>query len=79
MFKQEQNTRISAGGQSLGELHNHNSVLVGFPQSEEKCLKHASANGGRWPKLKTTRHWVVSTLCQLLGLLALATFDFAFD
>lgn len=32
-------TRVSAGGQSLSELHNHNSVLVGFSSNREEVSK----------------------------------------
>ncbi|CAB1210285.1 hypothetical protein SFB9_1007 [Klebsiella michiganensis] len=39
VFNQEQNTRISAGGQSLSELHNHNSVLVGFSSNRGEVSK----------------------------------------
>ncbi|HCT8857458.1 TPA: host cell division inhibitor Icd-like protein [Klebsiella michiganensis] len=39
MFKQEQNTRVSAGGQSLSELQNSNSVLVGFSSNRGEVSK----------------------------------------
>ncbi|EPG5518801.1 host cell division inhibitor Icd-like protein [Klebsiella pneumoniae] len=39
MFKQKQNTRLHAGGQSLSELQNSNSVLVGFSSNRGEVSK----------------------------------------
>ncbi len=39
MFKQEQNTRVSAGGQSLSELQNGNSVLKDFSSNRGEVSK----------------------------------------
>lgn len=39
MFKQEQNTRVSAGGQSLSELQNSNSVLKDFSSNRGEVSK----------------------------------------
>lgn len=39
MFKQKQNTRLHAGGQSLSELQNSNSVLVGFSLNRGEVSK----------------------------------------
>lgn len=69
MFKQKQNTGLHAGGQSLSELQNSNSVLVGFSSNRGEVSKTYIR---QWRTLdhtaKTTQILGGITLCLLLWL-----------